>query len=83
MTTGYGGLQEGLHGDYQGLQRVIVGNKGLEAPTQSCKRLQNVIRGYRGFQGLQGVTDGYKGLQWGTRGYRGLQGVTGCYRGLQ
>ena len=58
MTTCYIGLQEGFKGGYQGLQRVIGGYKWLEELTQSCKRLQNVKRGYRGFQGLQGVTDG-------------------------
>ena len=83
MTTGYRRLQDGFHGGYQGLQPVIGDYKGLEASTQSCMRLQNVIRGYRGFQGLQGDTEGYKGLEWSTRGYRGLQGVTWCYRGLR
>ena len=63
MTTGYRRLQDGFHGGYQGLQRVIGGYNRLEAPTQSCKRLQNVIRGYKGFQRLQRVTDEYKGLQ--------------------
>ena len=38
---------------------------------------------YRGYKGLQGVTEGYKGLQGVTGGYKGLQGVTGGDKGLQ
>ena len=57
MTTFYIGLQEGFKGGYEGLQGVIGGYKGLVALKQSCKMLQNVTRGYRGFQGLQGVKD--------------------------
>ena len=53
---------------------MVGGNKGVEALTQSCKRLENVRRDYWGFQGLQKVTDGYKGL-------RGLQEVRGGYMG--
>ena len=44
--------------------------------------IQGVTRGYRGYNGLQGVTGGYKGLQWVTGGNKGLQGVTKDYRNV-
>ena len=41
--------------------------------------LQEVTRGYKRLQGVQGDSGGYKELE---RGYRGLQGVThGVTRG--
>ena len=47
------------------------------------KRLDGVLRGDRGLQGLRG---GYKGVEGGYRVLqvvpRGLQGVTGGYKGL-
>ena len=45
--------------------------------------IQEVLKGYRGFKGLQGVTRGYRRLQRVTGGYNGLQEVTRGYRGLQ
>ena len=45
--------------------------------------IQGVLKGYRGFKGLQGVTRGYRRLQRVTGGYNGLQEVIRGYRGLQ
>ena len=39
--------------------------------------------GYKGLQGLHGVTWGYRGLQGVTGDYKGLQGVTGGDKTLQ
>ena len=46
--------------EFQELQDVRGGYKGLKALTEGCKRLQKVTRGYRG---EEGVKRGYKGLQ--------------------
>ena len=49
----------------------------LHVVTGGYKR---VTKGYKEFQGLQGVTRGYKGLQGVTGGDKGLHGVTKDYR---
>ena len=42
--------------------------------------MTGVTRGYKGLEGVKGVTGGYKGLQGVTGGDKGLQGVTRDYR---
>ena len=53
---------------------------GLQGVTISCMRLEG---GYKGLQGVQGVTGGCKRLQGLTGSYHWLQGVTRGYKGLQ
>ena len=52
---------------------------GLHGVTIGCMRLEG---GYKGLQGVQGVTGAYKGFQGVAKGYKGLQGVTIGYRAL-
>ena len=45
--------------------------------------LHGNTRGYKGLQGVQGVTEAYWRLQGVTAGYEGLLGFTGGYKGLK
>ena len=71
---------------------VFVVQKGLFATLNVQNRFFTIYfhdlwhettGGYKGLQGIQGVTGGYKGLQGVTGGYKGLQGVTESDKGLK